>query len=66
LFTVGRFLLSIVNPCGREPQRNRKVEKFDMIENKRGRKMDGWWLILIIALWFALQAFILPKMGIST
>jgi hypothetical protein len=33
---------------------------------KRGSGMDGWWLILIIALWFVLQAFVLPKLGIST
>jgi len=38
----------------------------DTEKKKRGNIMDGWWLILIIALWFALQAFILPKLGIST
>jgi hypothetical protein len=40
--------------------------KSEIIEKKRGKKMDGWWLILIIAIWFVLQAFVLPKLGVST
>jgi hypothetical protein len=38
----------------------------DINEKSRGKIMDGWWLILIIAFWFVLQLFILPKLGIST
>lgn len=35
-------------------------------EKKKGSIMAGWWLILIIVLWFVLQAFVLPKLGVST
>jgi len=34
--------------------------------DKKGTDMKFWWLILIIAIWFALQIYILPKLGIST
>jgi hypothetical protein len=33
---------------------------------KREKRMNGWWLILIIAVWFVLQAIVLPKLGVST
>jgi hypothetical protein len=35
-------------------------------QHKKGKKMDIWWFIGIIVLWVALQAYILPKLGIST
>jgi|GEM_PF-340934 len=34
--------------------------------NQRGSAMSIWILIGIVAAWFILQAFILPKLGIST
>jgi len=34
--------------------------------DKKGIDMKFMWLILIIAIWFALQIYILPKLGIST
>ena len=33
-------------------------------ERKRG--MDYWWIIVVIVAWVVLQAYILPKFGIST
>ncbi|MCP4665484.1 MAG: hypothetical protein GY849_03880 [Deltaproteobacteria bacterium] len=36
-------------------------------EKERGSSMRGIWVFLaIIVLWFLLQAYILPKFGIST
>jgi len=34
--------------------------------DKRGTDMKILLFLLIIAIWFALQAYILPKLGIST
>ncbi|MFO7984307.1 MAG: hypothetical protein R6U38_00460 [Desulfatiglandaceae bacterium] len=36
------------------------------IQTKRGNLMSIWIFLLIIAGWVLLQAFILPKFGIST
>jgi len=33
---------------------------------KKGNRMSIWVFVLIIAAWFLLQAYILPKFGIST
>lgn len=33
---------------------------------EREKPMSMWWLLLIVAVWFLLQAVILPKLGIST
>jgi hypothetical protein len=33
-------------------------------ERKNG--MDYWWIIAVIVAWVVLQAYILPKFGIST
>lgn len=30
------------------------------------RRMEGWWILGLVALWFALQIWILPKLGVST
>jgi len=35
-------------------------------EKHKEKEMSGWWLLLIIAIWLLLQAYILPKFGIST
>jgi hypothetical protein len=35
-------------------------------KDKRGTYMKILWFLLIIAIWFALQIYILPKLGIST
>jgi hypothetical protein len=35
-------------------------------QDTKGNKMNIWWLIGIIVIWVALQAYILPKLGIST
>jgi hypothetical protein len=34
--------------------------------DKRDTYMKIWLFLLIIAIWFALQIYILPKLGIST
>jgi len=28
--------------------------------------MDGWWLIGLVAIWFVLQIWVLPKLGFRT
>ncbi|EFK07669.1 conserved hypothetical protein [delta proteobacterium NaphS2] len=33
---------------------------------KEGKDMSIWIILAVIALWVLLQAYILPKMGIST
>jgi hypothetical protein len=35
-------------------------------ELTKGKNMGILWLVLIVVLWVALQAYILPKLGIST
>jgi hypothetical protein len=35
-------------------------------ELTKGKNMGIFWLVLIVILWVALQAYILPKLGIST
>ena len=46
---------------------NNKADKMDKaLIDKKGIDMKFLWLILIIAIWFALQIYILPKLGIST
>jgi hypothetical protein len=35
-------------------------------EVTRRRKMDYWWIIAVIVVWIVLQAYLLPKLGIST
>ena len=35
-------------------------------ESTKGKNMGILWLVLIVVLWVALQAYILPKLGIST
>jgi hypothetical protein len=32
----------------------------------KGKNMGILWLVLIVVVWVALQAYILPKLGIST
>ena len=33
---------------------------------EKGKGMSIWVFVLVIAAWFILQAYILPKLGIST
>jgi hypothetical protein len=33
---------------------------------KEGKQMSIWWFVLILGIWILLQAYILPKLGIST
>ena len=33
---------------------------------KKGKQMSIWWFIIILGIWILLQAYILPKLGIST
>ncbi len=40
--------------------------KKDMEEEKRSNRMSLWILLLIIVGWVLLQAYVLPKFGIST
>jgi len=35
-------------------------------ETKKGKSMGILWLVLFVVVWVALQAYILPKFGIST
>jgi hypothetical protein len=35
-------------------------------EPKKGKNMGILWLVLFVLVWVALQAYILPKLGIST
>jgi hypothetical protein len=35
-------------------------------ELTKGKNMGVLWLVLIVVLWVALQAYILPKFGVST
>ena len=35
-------------------------------QKEKERRMSGWWILAIIAIWLLLQAYILPKFGIST
>jgi len=32
----------------------------------RERRMDGLWLIGLLAIWFVLQLWVLPKLGVPT
>jgi len=42
------------------------VEKTQIGKLSEGRSMEGLWFLGAIAIYFALQLWILPKMGIST
>jgi hypothetical protein len=33
---------------------------------ERKKRMDYWWIVAVIVAWVVLQAYILPKFGIST
>jgi flagellar basal body-associated protein FliL len=35
-------------------------------ESTKGKNMGILWVVLFVVLWVALQAYILPKFGIST
>jgi hypothetical protein len=35
-------------------------------ESNKGKNMGVLWLVLFVVVWVALQAYILPKLGIST
>jgi len=41
-----------------------------MLEEEKRKEKEGsmsiWFFVLIIAVWFLLQAYVLPKFGIST
>jgi len=45
-----------------------KCDGFFIKEKQKETKkqMSIWWFILIIAIWVLLQAYVLPKLGIST
>ena len=36
------------------------------MNEERKNRMDYWWIIAVIVAWVVLQAYILPKFGIST
>jgi hypothetical protein len=36
------------------------------VNEERNNRMDYWWIIAVIVAWVVLQAYILPKFGIST
>jgi hypothetical protein len=42
------------------------TDRTEVTQNTKGHKMSIWWLLFILVIWFALQAYILPKLGIST
>jgi hypothetical protein len=35
-------------------------------ESKKGKNMESFWIVLFVVVWVALQAYILPKLGVST
>jgi hypothetical protein len=35
-------------------------------KSKKGKNMELLWVVLFVVLWVALQAYILPKFGVST
>jgi hypothetical protein len=35
-------------------------------DSKKGKNMEILWIVLFVVVWVALQAYILPKLGIST
>jgi hypothetical protein len=35
-------------------------------ESKKGKNMGVLWIVHFVVVWVALQAYILPKLGIST
>jgi len=35
-------------------------------ESEKGKNMGILWIVLFVVVWVALQAYILPKLGIST
>lgn len=52
---------------GREPEIRLAVNDLEPIEQKqKGNSMSIWILLLIVVGWVLLQAYILPKFGIST
>jgi hypothetical protein len=36
------------------------------IDKEKRKQMSIWWFIIILGIWILLQAYILPKLGIST
>jgi len=56
-------VMSILSlPIGK-PDANAEMNE----ENEeRKKRMDYWWIIAVIVAWVVLQAYILPKFGIST
>ena len=62
------ILLSRVMESGREPEcRLEEEDDLEPIEQKeKGNHMSIWVLLLIVVGWVVLQAYILPKFGIST
>ena len=54
--------------CDRRVFNTAFVERPDFMEGtqKKGKQMGIWWFIIILGIWVLLQAYILPKLGIST
>jgi hypothetical protein len=50
--------------CNGSPQGNNIMETSNT--QKKGKDMSIWIILGVIAAWVLLQAYILPKMGIST
>jgi hypothetical protein len=51
----------------RAPLRSDKSMNREQPSREKKKPMnDGWWLLAFLAVWFILQIWILPKMGVST
>jgi hypothetical protein len=53
-------VLSIISSPIGKPDVNAEMNE------ERKNRMDYWWIIAVIVAWVVLQAYILPKFGIST
>ena len=66
LLPFGRLFLSLLNFAAVSCFRSTLIRKNAFNNREKRNEMGILWFILIIALWFVLQAFVLPRLGIST
>ncbi len=64
LFSITRLFLSLLVYYGREPYMMHGSIGVFLLKGEKG--MSIWWVLLIIVVWLVLQAYVLPKLGIST
>jgi hypothetical protein len=67
-FFLSRMIFTAVC-CDRCVFNTSFVERPDFMEGikkQKGKQMSIWWFVLILGIWILFQAYILPKLGIST